>query len=1229
MINRHFALAASFLLAFGGNIAGSATITWTNVAGGNWNVAANWNPNSVPGAGDTAVITNSSTTVTLNVSPTVGGITLGANAGCGGGTILLLNGQTLTLRGPLAVGSCGQLTVDSGTLSGATAGAILSGVIGWTGGILSGTLTLAATGTLNIAGGAGFNDLPNCTFTNNGTVIWTGGHIRGSGNTTVFNLGLWDCQSDLPFDNNTYGGTINLINLAAGTFRKSAGTNTTTLGPGLFLSNSGTLDVRTNYLSLNGGGNLTGGSVTGVSGILQLAAGAYTINGTTTTTNVQLAGGTLAGTSVINGGFTWVAGSWNGAVVTVAGGGLLNILGGTNFNDLPNCTLTNNGTVTWNSGHVRGGNNGTAIFNAGLWDCRADLIFDNSTYGGTVNFNNLGAGTLRKSAGTNVTILGAGVFLSNSGILDVLTNYLSLNGGGSFTGGSVTSTPGVIQLAAGSYTINGTVTTTNVQMTGGALAGVNIINGGFTWVAGDWNGAVVTVTGSGLLNILGDTGVNDLPNCTVTNNGTVTWNSGHIRGGDGVTTIYNSGLWDCRADFLFDNGSYGGTINFVNLGSGTFRKSMGIGTTTLGAGVIFNHSGTLDVQSNYLSLNGGGNFTNGSVTSTPGVIQLAAGNFTVNGTITTTNVQLAGGTLAGVNVIRGGFTWVAGSWNSTVVTVASNSLLNIQGGAGVNDLPNCTLTNSGTVAWSSGHIRGGGGTTSINNLGLWDCQSDQTFDNSSYGGNVNFINSGTGTLRKSAGTGVTLLASGLFLGNSGTLDSQTGTLSLLGSYSLTNGTLNFGISSLAGFGKINLAGAATLSGTVAANLNNGYVPVSGNSFAVLAYGSATGLFTNTILPFAAAWKTNYAATAFSLQVSNSRPQFAAAATQFVNELTTLRVTNLATDLDLPAQTVTNNLVSAPISGMTFNTSSGVITWTPAQNQSPSTNTISTSATDNGVPPLSATNTFTVIVREVNVAPTLPTISPTNVNALAGLTVSNRATEINIHSTNSGYTLINPPAGIVISTNGVITWTPNPSQGHATNIITTVVTNFNPYDLINPNLTATNNFTVIVFAPAFAPIGNFTVNVGQTVSFTASATDNDSTRSLAYSLGTAPATATINPASGLFNWRPPVTSAGISNGVQALVTANSTPPFTATQSFFVKVNALTPVTLVPITNTRTQFRLQIAGPVGPDYILETTNSLAKASWANLLTNTPTVLPFNVTDTLVNTFTDRYYRVRLGP
>jgi hypothetical protein len=72
-------------------------IHWTNTSGGNWSVAANWNPNQVPSTNDTALITNAgSYTVTLNVDPTVAGLLLG---GSSGPQTLAVAGRTLTLNG--------------------------------------------------------------------------------------------------------------------------------------------------------------------------------------------------------------------------------------------------------------------------------------------------------------------------------------------------------------------------------------------------------------------------------------------------------------------------------------------------------------------------------------------------------------------------------------------------------------------------------------------------------------------------------------------------------------------------------------------------------------------------------------------------------------------------------------------------------------------------------------------------------------------------------------------------------------------------------------------------------------------------------------------------------------------------------------------------------------------------------------------------------------------------
>lgn len=102
----------------------------------------------------------------------------------------------------------------------------------------------------------------------------------------------------------------------------------------------------------------------------------------------------------------------------------------------------------------------------------------------------------------------------------------------------------------------------------------------------------------------------------------------------------------------------------------------------------------------------------------------------------------------------------------------------------------------------------------------------------------------------------------------------------------------------------------------------------------------------------------------------------------VNELATLTVTNTAADTQIPGQTLTYSLLNAP-AGAIINTN-GVITWTPGQGQSSTTNIITTRVVDNGSPPASATNSFTVVV----LAPAAPVIGSVRVSSgLATITWS--------------------------------------------------------------------------------------------------------------------------------------------------------------------------------------------------------------------------------------------------
>jgi outer membrane protein assembly factor BamB len=136
--------------------------------------------------------------------------------------------------------------------------------------------------------------------------------------------------------------------------------------------------------------------------------------------------------------------------------------------------------------------------------------------------------------------------------------------------------------------------------------------------------------------------------------------------------------------------------------------------------------------------------------------------------------------------------------------------------------------------------------------------------------------------------------------------------------------------------------------------------------------SGTTLITLTV--FDAAGATN--SSSFLLTVNapvNHAPQFVQTPNQTNYVMTVITITNVATDSDSPAQTLTFSLVSAPTNA-TINATNGVFTWTPTMAQGPSTNLISVSVTDNGVPPLSATNTFTIVV-----------VPPPSIQSLAPIT----------------------------------------------------------------------------------------------------------------------------------------------------------------------------------------------------------------------------------------------------
>lgn len=184
----------------------------------------------------------------------------------------------------------------------------------------------------------------------------------------------------------------------------------------------------------------------------------------------------------------------------------------------------------------------------------------------------------------------------------------------------------------------------------------------------------------------------------------------------------------------------------------------------------------------------------------------------------------------------------------------------------------------------------------------------------------------------------------------------------------------------------------------------------------------------------------------------------------IMEKDTLAFTNKASDPDLPAQSLTYSLSNAP-AGASIDPVSGVFTWTPTEEQGPATNLVTVVVTDNGTPPMSTAQSFTVDVLESNEPPVLAAISNVTIHAGMSLTITNTATDPDIPTNALTFSLSPGPAGAAInSTNGVFSWTPDNSFANTTNNVTVVVTDYNPWAVNNQHLTDSKSFTVTVVQP---------------------------------------------------------------------------------------------------------------------------------------------------------------------
>ncbi len=236
--------------------------------------------------------------------------------------------------------------------------------------------------------------------------------------------------------------------------------------------------------------------------------------------------------------------------------------------------------------------------------------------------------------------------------------------------------------------------------------------------------------------------------------------------------------------------------------------------------------------------------------------------------------------------------------------------------------------------------------------------------------------------------------------------------------------------------------------------------------------------------------------------------------QTIPELQTLTVN---TALQTAAAGTVFSFVGDAPTGAAIDSATGEITWRPTEADGPGTFDFTVRATSSATTDDEA---FQVTVSEVNQAPVLASIG--NRAAVLGETVSLTATasDTDVPTNTLTFSLAaGAPSGATIDpATGAFSWSVPADNGVGDVSVTVLVA-----DDGNPALTDSETFIISVasaaVAPVLAAIGDQTVDEGNTVTFTAQATDaNSPNDTLTFSLGSgAPAGAAINASSGVFAW----------------------------------------------------------------------------------------------------------------
>jgi hypothetical protein len=880
-------------------------------------------------------------------------------------------------------------------------------------------------------------------------------------------------------------------------------------------------------------------------------------------------GGALRGALVVQPASTmnWFSGRLeaNGSL-TIATNGALNLTGSSSFR-LVGCALTNWGTVTWHGGNwiidYDGANYLGSVWNqpGGLIDIRCDQVISGLyTAGGQVH----NAGTIRKSAGTGTTAFHP--YLANSGRVEARQGNLNFQNGSDVGGTFQADSAAGIFFVAGVYSIAGDLDLAGpgqVQFLGGTYT-LNLTSGTMELHGGSVVGPSVV-------------------------GGTLRWYGGRMEAG-GSLTIRTNGVLNLGTQLSFR------ALNcaLTNWGTVIWQGGNWIvdydGASYLGE-VRNEPGGLIDIRCDQLL---GGYFTPGGQVHNAGTIRKSGGSGT-----TVFLPYLAN---------TGRFEAKAGSVNFQNGSDVGGTF-QADGGAGLYFIAGAYFINGPLDLRGPGQVQFTGGTFTLNvTAGTMDLYGGIVVGPSVVGGTLRWYGG-----RMEAGGSLTIATNGVLnvigpwsahplncgLTNWGTVIWQAGNwtidydgASYLGEvWNQPGGLIDIRCdqwlqSSYTAGGQVHNAGTIRKSagtGTTVVNVpldNQGVLDVQTGGMA-LGGGNLAGGKLNCAISSASEFGSVAVAGGMTLDGTFSASLNRGYVPGSGDVFPLVRYGTLGDGfaaIDLPA----------------------VAAWQTRYS--------------GGV--------FTVTVR--NLRPVLVAPAAQTIDELTSFSLFLSASDPDSPPNVLAYSLVSAPEGMTIDpATGEIAWTPSEVQGPSTNTVVVRVA-----DNGAPSLETTASFPIVVnevnTAPVLDDLGDRAIDPLQLLTFTATAIDLDlPINALTFGLLGAPPGAQIDPASGLFSWRPTLADANTTNLIQVQVTDNGSPKLNDSKTFRAIVNAPRPVSLTAADYKTGRFTLKVSGPAGLDYVIMTSTNLM--SWTDLVTKPSAATPFTYVDEETGP-ASKSYRVR---